>query len=107
VPFHDRGSLWGRWDLHFATPTSFDYQNGSVTNDQIVEGLKKADIKVVAITDHHVIDVPRLHELQKLAGDDLTVLPVIEFRTELGGKEKVHLIGIFRRMPTLTSCGRS
>jgi len=95
VPFHDRGSLWGRWDLHFHTPTSFDHQNGSVTNDQIVEELKKADVKVVAITDHHVIDVPRLRELQKLAGDDLTVLPVIEFRTELGGKEKVHLIGIF------------
>jgi hypothetical protein len=95
VPFHDRGSLWGRWDLHFHTPTSFDYKNGSVTNEQIVEGLKKAGVSVVAITDHHVIDVPRIRELQGLAGGDLTVLPGIEFRTELGGKEKVHLIGIF------------
>jgi hypothetical protein len=95
VPFHARGSLWGRWDLHFHTPTSFDYKNGSVTNEQIVEGLKKAGVSVVAITDHHVIDVPRIRALQGLAGDDLTVLPGIEFRTELGGKEKVHLIGIF------------
>jgi hypothetical protein len=95
VPFNDCGSLWGRWDLHFHTPTSFDYQNGSVTNDQIVEGLKEAGVSVVAITDHHVIDVPRIRALQALAGDDLTVLPGIEFRTELGGKEKVHLIGIF------------
>jgi ABC-type lipoprotein export system ATPase subunit len=95
VPFHDRGSLWGRWDLHFHTPTSFDYKNGSVTNEQIVEGLKKAGVSVVAITDHHVIDVERIRALQELAGDDLTVLPGIEFRTELGGKEKVHLIGIF------------
>jgi predicted metal-dependent phosphoesterase TrpH len=95
VPFHDRGSLWGRWDLHFHTPTSFDYKNGSVTNEQIVDGLKKAGISVVAITDHHVIDVARIRKLQELAGDDLTVLPGVEFRTELGGKEKVHLIGIF------------
>jgi len=95
VPFSDRGSLWGRWDLHFHTPTSFDYKNGSVTDEQIVEELKKAGISAVAITDHHVIDVPRIRALQKLAGNDLTVLPGIEFRTELGGKEKVHLIGIF------------
>ncbi|MFZ0270471.1 MAG: hypothetical protein WB524_02670 [Acidobacteriaceae bacterium] len=57
--------------------------------------MKKAEVSVVAITDHHVIDAPRIRELQKLAGDDLTVLPGIEFRTELGGKEKVHLIGVF------------
>jgi predicted metal-dependent phosphoesterase TrpH len=95
VPFHDRGSLWGRWDLHFHTPASFDYKNGSVTNEQIVEVLKKAGVSVVAITDHHTIDVPRIRALQALAADDLTVLPGIEFRTELGGKEKVHLIGIF------------
>jgi len=74
VPFHDRGSLWGRWDLHFHTPTSFDYKNGSVTNDQIIEGLKKAGVSAVAITDHHVIDVPPIRALQKLAGNDLTVL---------------------------------
>jgi ABC-type lipoprotein export system ATPase subunit len=95
VPFHDRGSLWGRWDLHFHTPTSFDYKNGSVTNEQIVEGLKKAGVSAVAITDDHVIDVLRIRTLQKLGGNELTVLPGIEFRTELGGKEKVHLIGIF------------
>ena len=70
MPFDDRGSLWGRWDLHFHTPTSFDYKNGSVTNEQIVEGLKNAGVIAVAITDHHVIDVPRIRELQKLGGND-------------------------------------
>lgn len=95
MPFHDGGSLWGRWDLHFHTPASFDYKNGSVTSDQIIAALKSAGVSVVAITDHHVIEVPRIRALQKLGGDDLTVLPGIEFRTELGGKEKVHLIGIF------------
>ena len=33
--------------------------------------------------------------MQKLAGDDLTIFPGIEFRSELGGKDKVHYIGVF------------
>lgn len=89
------GSQWGRWDLHFHTPSSFDYFDKSITDQQIIESLLKAGINVVAVTDHHVIDVKRIRNLQALAGEHLTVLPGIEFRTDLGGKEKVHLIGIF------------
>jgi hypothetical protein len=89
------GSLWGKWDLHFHTPSSFDYANGSVTNSQIVEGLKNSGVVAVAITDHHRIDVPRIRDLHNLAGKDLTVFTGIELRSELGGKESVHLIGIF------------
>jgi ABC-type lipoprotein export system ATPase subunit len=87
--------VWGKWDLHFHTPSSFDYENKQVTNEEIVESLKKAGIEVVAITDHHLMDVTRIKTLQALAKQDLTVLPGIEFRSDLGGKEKVHLIGIF------------
>jgi ABC-type lipoprotein export system ATPase subunit len=89
------GSSWSKWDLHFHTPSSFDYANKGVTNKEIVDNLCATGINVVAITDHHFIDVPRLRELQFFAADRLTVLPGIEFRTELGGKETVHLIGIF------------
>jgi len=95
VRHRDIGSLWGKWDLHFHTPSSFDYENKQVTDAQIIGALTKEGIEVVAITDHHFIDVSRVKSLQSLAKDDLTVLPGIEFRTELGGKEKVHLIGIF------------
>jgi hypothetical protein len=31
-----RGSLWHRWDLHFHTPSSFDYHDKSVTRLLIV-----------------------------------------------------------------------
>jgi len=41
------------------------------------------------------MDVPRIQRLQALGGNSLTVLPGIEFRTELGGKETIHMIGIF------------
>jgi len=85
----------GKWDLHFHTPSSFDYENKQVTDAEIVEALKKCQIEVVAITDHHFIDVARIKALQALAKQDLTILPGIELRSDLGGKEKVHLIGIF------------
>ncbi|WP_263382018.1 TrlF family AAA-like ATPase [Granulicella arctica] len=95
MAFRAIGSTWGKWDLHFHTPASFDYKNKSLTNQQIVDGLLAAGVGVVAITDHHTMDVARIKELQVLGGAELTVLPGIEFRSELGGKETVHFIGIF------------
>lgn len=93
--FSTSGSLWGQWDLHFHTPSSYDYKDKSVTNADLVNGLKKAGVVAVAVTDHHQMDVTRIREMQKLAGDDLTIFPGVEFRSELGGKDKVHFIGIF------------
>jgi ABC-type lipoprotein export system ATPase subunit len=90
-----RGSLWRKWDLHFHTPASFDYADGSVTNADIVAGLRAAGVSVVAITDHHTIDVARFEELRRLGGNDLTFFPGIELRCELGGREAIHYIGIF------------
>jgi len=95
MPQSSRGSLWNRWDLHFHTPTSHDYQNNGVTNQQIVEGLIEAHVRVVAVTDHHTIDLGRIRELQKLGSGKLTVLPGIELRSELGGRDFIHFIGIF------------
>jgi AAA15 family ATPase/GTPase len=95
VAFRAVGSIWGRWDLHFHTPASFDYDKKGITNKQIVERLVAACVEVVAVTDHHTMDVARIKELQALGGDKLTVLPGIEFRSELGGSETVHYIGIF------------
>lgn len=89
-----RGSLWHRWDLHFHTPSSFDYHNKGVTNKEIVERLLGEGVRVVAITDHHNIDVSRIRELQELGGDELTVLPGMELRDDHGGKP-INYICIF------------
>lgn len=94
MPHSSRGSLWKRWDLHFHTPSSFDYHDKSVTDEQIVERLRDEEVRVVAITDHHVIDVPRIRKLQDLGGDDLTVLPGMELRSDHGGKP-INYICIF------------
>ncbi|HLP65491.1 TrlF family AAA-like ATPase [Flavobacterium sp.] len=92
----NRGSEWRKWDLHFHTPSSYDYKDKSISNEKIIEILKENEIKVVAITDHHLIDVARIIELQRLGIDsEITVLPGIEFRAELGGSESIHYIGIF------------
>ena len=92
---YQSGSQWRKWDLHFHTPSSFDYRNKARTNADIIAGLKKKALSAVAITDHHFVDVTRIKELQKLAGPDLTIFPGIELRSELGGSESVHFIGIF------------
>ncbi|MCP4163214.1 MAG: hypothetical protein GY760_24390 [Deltaproteobacteria bacterium] len=92
---YKKGSEWRKWDLHFHTPSSHDYENKSVTNQEIIDGLKSNGISVVAITDHHIIDAERIRELQSIGGDEVTVLPGIEFCSELGGSESIHFIGIF------------
>lgn len=94
TPTDRRGSLWHRWDLHFHTPSSFDYGDKSITNEQIVERLVNEGVRVVAVTDHHVMDVSRIRRLQELGKDKLTVLPGIELRSELGSKP-IHYICIF------------
>jgi len=94
MSYSPRGSLWHRWDLHFHTPSSFDYENKSVTNDQIVAAAKNAGVSVVAITDHHVIDIDRIKQLQALGGADVTFLPGMELRDDHGDKP-IHYICIF------------
>ena len=90
-----RGAIWRRWDLHLHTPASFDYENGGVNAQGLVDGLVGAGLEVVAVTDHHVISAKIIREMQGLAADQLTVLPGIELRSQLGGSESVHYVGVF------------
>jgi len=92
---YERGSVWRKWDLHLHTPSSYDYDNKGVTNEEFIRTLISEGINAVAITDHHLIDVGRIKKLRDLGGNDLTIFPGIELRSELGGKESVHFIGIF------------
>jgi len=89
------GSKWRKWDLHLHTPSSYDYNDKSVTNQQIIDSLVANNIEAAAITDHHLIDIDRIKDLQRLAKNRVTILPGIEFRAELGGSESIHFIGIF------------
>jgi len=78
-PIHDpRGSVWRIWDLHFHTPSSYDVGDNVMTNEQIVETLVNAGVEVVAITDHHFIDVDRIRDLQALSDGRTVILPGIK-----------------------------
>lgn len=93
---YKRWSEWRKWDLHFHTPSSYDYWDKSVTNGNIIDKLEENNISVVAITDHHIIDTGRIKELQKLwSKKNITILPWIELRCELWWSTSVHFIGIF------------
>ena len=100
----NRGSEWRIWDLHFHTPSSYDYQDKSVKNQDIINILSANNVSVVAITDHHIIDTERIQDLQKLGKErDIVVLPGIEFCSELGGSEAIHFIGIFPETANLNT----
>lgn len=91
------GAEWGKWDLHFHTPSSYDYQNKSITNEDIIKKLSEENISVVAITDHHIIDVERIKDLQNLAkAKNIIILPGIEFLSDYRAREPIHFIGIFK-----------
>lgn len=90
-----RGSIWRKWDLHFHTPKSHDHGNKGMSAREVVDRLVRANIEVVAVTDHHVMDVAFIEEMRRAAGDQLTVLPGIELASNLGGSEGVHFIGVF------------
>lgn len=99
---YQKGSEWRQWDLHFHTPSSYDYKDKSVTNENLVDGLVKNNIEVIAVTDHHIIDVERIQDLQKLGKvKGLTVLPGIEFLSDARGNEPIHFIGIFSEKSNL------
>ena len=100
----NRGSEWRIWDLHFHTPLSYDYQDKSVKNQDIINALSENNVSVVAITDHHVIDRERIQDLQRLGKEkNIVVLPGIEFCSELGGSEAIHFIGIFPETANLNT----
>jgi hypothetical protein len=90
-----RGSLWRKWDLHLHSLSSFDYDDKSVAESDIIQILINSDIAAAVICDHHRIDVKRINSLKELASDKFTIFPGIELRTQLGGKESVHMAGIF------------
>ncbi len=94
-PF-SQGSIWRKWDLHFHTPSSYDYQDKSITNQTLINTLLKNDISAVAITDHHTINIERYNELYLLGQQkDIFVLPGIELVTDKGGQDSIHIIGVF------------
>lgn len=91
-----RGSEWRKWDLHFHTPSSYDYWDKSVTNEDLINKLAENNVSAVSITDHHIIDIDRIKELQKIwNGKNIVVFPWIEFLSDARWNDPIHFIAIF------------
>lgn len=89
------GSDWRIWDLHLHTPSSYDYDDKSVTEQQIVDKLIENNVSAAVVTDHHHIDFERIKQLNSIAGDRVHFFRGIETTTNLGGRETVHIIAMF------------
>lgn len=93
---YPKGAEWRKWDLHVHTPSSYDYEDKSVNNDDIIRVMSENNISLIAVTDHHYIDIARIQKLQELGRNkDITVLPGIEFLSDSRGKEPIHFIAVF------------
>jgi len=92
------GSTWKKSDLHFHSQTSYDYEDKSVTDEDIINNLISQGIEIVAVTDHHSINSDKIKRLQKLGESKLTDLPGIELLSDARGDEPVHFIGIFSEL---------
>lgn len=91
-----KGAEWRKWDLHLHTPSSYDYQDKSISNEDIINALVAAEVALAVITDHHVIDVSRIKALQVLGqAKGITILPGIEFLSDARASEPIHFIGAF------------
>lgn len=89
-----RGSEWRKWDLHFHTPSSYDYLYKAEDADSlIVAKLKEKEIAAIAITDHFIIDAGRINSIREKA-PEITVFPGVELRTDKGATN-IHVILIF------------
>jgi ABC-type lipoprotein export system ATPase subunit len=90
-----RGSIWKKCDLHFHTPASFDHDFKAQTPQEVVDKLRTEEVSLVAVTDHYYIDPDYIQSLRDEAGESITFLPGVEFRSDLGGNKPVHIISIF------------
>jgi predicted ATPase len=90
---YPKWSEWRKWDLHFHTNASYDC---SSDDSKIINALSKADVSVIAITDHHHIDLKKIQNLQAEGKkNNITIFPWIEFLSTASWREPVHYIAIF------------
>lgn len=89
----ERGSTWKKCDLHFHTPKSYDYRNKTASTELLVDTLIENEVKLVAVTDHHVISTEIISGMRRYANNRLTILPGVELRSDLG--DNVHFVLIF------------
>ena len=92
------GSTWLRADFHLHTRADkeFSYDDGkNKFIDAYIEALKKAEIRIGAITNHNKFDLDEFKALRKNAlKEEIFLLPGVELSVK-DGKGGVHVLVIF------------
>src|SRR5580692_1992863 len=75
------GSNWNKWDLHLHSP--FTHLGGKYNCDMATwaDAIKSCNIKVVGLTNYFIVGEQEYSEVIASLGEDVLVIPNIEFRT--------------------------
>lgn len=77
------------------------YSDGDLTIEELFVEIKKANLNVVALTDHDTIDgVSEMIELGKL--NNIKVIPGLELSTK-ENKESIHVLGYFKDIDSISN----
>ncbi|GAA4318631.1 TrlF family AAA-like ATPase [Compostibacter hankyongensis] len=75
------GSFWGKWDLHLHSPyTNMNCQYNCGV-DVFCKAIKDKELKVIGLTNYFIIHENEYNEIITELGNDVYVIPNIEFRT--------------------------
>lgn len=88
------GATFYRADLHVHTRASYDFENKSITPENMVERFETLNLDIIALTDHNTVG--ELEEISHLANErGITVFPGVEI-TVPGGKRGIHINALFK-----------
>jgi exonuclease SbcC len=78
---HFNGSFWNKWDLHLHSP--YTHLAGKYNCDMATwaKAIKDNNIKVVGLTNYFIISEQEYNEAVASLGQDVFVIPNVEFRT--------------------------
>ena len=75
------GSFWNKWDLHIHSPYTNMNNRYNCGIDLFCQTVKDKDIKVIGLTNYFIIQENEYNEVVAELGNDVYVIPNIEFRT--------------------------
>lgn len=75
------GSFWNKWDLHLHSPYTNMNNRYNCSIDLFCKTIKEKELKVIGLTNYFIIQENEYNEIITELGNDVYVIPNIEFRT--------------------------
>jgi len=75
------GSFWNKWDLHLHSPFTHLACKYNCDINTWAKAIKDSNIKVIGLTNYFIINEQEYNDVVAALGDEVFVIPNIEFRT--------------------------